>query len=295
MKTFLIVFAVLILAAVSYYLFIIKGREEEFAENFIPKIEKMNMSLLNLTSEKADMKVNMVINNPAPVGIHIDSLYYTVSIDGTEVIKTTYPDPVDIESGSQSEIDLPISLKFDNLKEIQDRKESEGSDSGNYHLAATIFLNNKLIPKKKFDLEFDKVLPMIWFPEINIEGVDVNKLKLSGGTLDTQIKITNKNVFDLSFKNLSYQIKVEDNEWMKGEKSDPVIIPAKDSVTASIPVELDLGQTGESLIDLLLKGDDLRYEFRMSSELVSTNDIIENSNIQMNSSGTLGSLKKAVK
>jgi len=298
MSTRKIVVAVIILAVLAagvYFAVKVKRSGKEVADYVVPEIQVAQMQVTNLTSEKADMKMNMLIDNPAPVGIAIDSLHYVIYIEDNEVARTTYPDALNIEANDSSEVSLPLTLYYDKLESVIQKLEQQGKDSVTYKVDATIFSDMALIPKDKLHMSVDKRMPLIRIPEVEIKDLHVNDLGFSGATLNVEALVRNKNVFPISFKDLDYAVAIEDNDPVEGHKPGTVHIPAKGAATVSIPAEITLKEAGKSLIDLIRKGDDVRYTFNMNTEMVSDSEIMENSEIKLNASGKLKAVVDAVK
>lgn len=103
--------------------------DKDIKDKVIPQLQLAQMQVTNLTADQADVRVNMIIDNPAPVGLDIDSLYYTVFIEGNEVVKTTYPDPLHIEGSGNTTVSLPLTIYYDKLQSVLDKLEEEGRDS----------------------------------------------------------------------------------------------------------------------------------------------------------------------
>ena len=83
-KIIFAVIALAVLAAIVIGVVKFKNSDKKVAEYIVPELKLGKMKVTNLTAEKADMKMNMLIDNPAPVGFSIDRLYYTISITGNE-------------------------------------------------------------------------------------------------------------------------------------------------------------------------------------------------------------------
>jgi LEA14-like dessication related protein len=94
---------------------------------------------------------------------------------------------------------------------------------------------------------------------------------------------------------MSYQLQIEDNEGMEGNKPGTINIPAKDSATITIPVELNFKELGQGLYDLIRKGDELRYDFNLSTTMVSDEHLLEESDITLNATGQLKTVIDAAK
>jgi len=289
----LIILAVII--GVAFAVFKFKQSDKEVADYIVPKLSFQQMQLTNLTPERADVKMRMIIDNPAPIGFKIDSLFYVVSIADQEVARTTYPDTLRLKAKDSTELTLPLTLYYDKLKDVTDRLANQGQDSVMYRVNATIFSTTKLIPKDKFNLKVEKKLPLVTVPDVKITNIKVNALKLKGATMEVEAAVRNRNVFPISFKDLAYNVQIEDNEAVEGNKPGIVKIPAKGSASFTIPVELTFKEMGKTVLDIIREGKDVNYNVKLKTELTSESDIIKNSQINLNTTGKLKTITDALK
>lgn len=294
LKYIVIVIGILaILAAGGYLAVKLTHSEKQLSERFLPKLRKAEIQVVDLKSDAAEVNINAYIYNPAPVGIKIDSLVYTVALEGDQISESRYSKALRIEASKVSKVTLPVSVEFKKLIAIMKKMEEAKRDSGYFQLNAEVYIKNKLLPKKRFDLTLTKLMPMMYFPDMKIKGVKLDKIRLNGGTILVKMEIMNKNIFDISFKNLSYQVKLEDNDWIKGNRDGVVDLPAKQAAIVSIPLELNIGTMGKGLIDMILKGGDMRYQMKFKADIVSSNKTIQNTRMEMKAQGNMKSLKEA--
>lgn len=286
---------VVILAGALYLIINFQRSGKDVKEQVIPQLQLAQMQVTNLTADRANVRMNMIIDNPTPVGLDIDSLYYTVYIEGNEVVKTTYPDPLHIEGSGNTTVSLPLTIYYDKLQSVLKKLEEEGKDSVVYKVNAILHTDLALIPKEKFDLEVEKKMPLIRAPEIKVTDIRVDKLNFSGAVIQVKSFIVNKNVFSLGFENMDYSFQIEDNEIMEGHKSEKVKIEPKDSATIAIPVELNFKEMGKGLVDLIKEGGDLQYNFNLRTKLVSDAHFLEEGEMTLNATGKLNELAEVAK
>lgn len=285
-----------VLIGIIYAVVRFQRSDKKVADYIVPKLTLSQMQLTNLTPERADVKMKMIIDNPAPIGFSIDSLYYVVSIADQEVARTTYPDSLRLEAKDSTQVTLPLTLYYDKLKDVTDRLADQGQDSVLYRVNATIFSKTKLIPKDKFNLKVEKRLPLVTVPDVKITDLKIKDLKLlKSATLQVEAAVRNRNVFALGFKDMSYTVQIEDNEAVEGSKPGTVNIPAKGTANFTIPVQITFKEMGKTLLDLIKEGKDVSYNLKLKTELVSKSDILQNSNINLSSSGKLKTVLDVVK
>lgn len=294
-KTIFLIIGLAVLVGIIYAVVKFQRSDKKVADYVVPKLKMGQMQLTNLTAERADIKMKMIIDNPAPIGLSIDSLYYVVYIAGQEVARTTYPDTLRLKAKDSTQLTLPLTLYYQKLKKVTDSLALQGKDSVNYRVNATIFSASKLIPKDKFDLKVEKKLPLVTVPEIKITDLKVTNLKFKGATMQVAAAVKNRNVFSISFKDMSYTVQIEDNEAVEGSKPGTVKIPAKGTANFTIPVQLSFKEMGKTLIDLIKEGKDVNYDLKLRTELISDSDILKDSKINLSSSGKLKTLVDAAK
>ena len=294
-KIILSIIGVVLLFGLIYLIVRFQQSDKELADYVMPQIQLAQMQITSLTADRADMQLDVVIDNPAPMGLHIDSLYYIVSIEDNEVVASTYPDAVQIEANDTTTISLPLTIYYDTLQSVLEALEQQGKDSVVYKVNATIFSDMDIIPKDSFDVEVEKLLPLIRIPEINVTDLSVEDIGFSGATIVVEALVDNKNIFPFSFENIHYSLQIEDNEAIEGNKPEAINIPAKDTAQVTIPVEIDFGEMGKGLIDLIRKGDDLTYDFILKTVLISDEHILQESEITLHATGSLEELKDVVK
>ena len=284
-----------ILAGIAYGVAKFKRSDKKVADYVVPELKLAKMQITNLTAEKADMKMNMLIDNPAPVGFSIDSLFYTVSIEGKEIARTTYPDSLRLEARDSTTVELPLTLYHDKLADLLKSLEQQGRDSATYTVNATIFTDMALIPKDKLNMKAEKRLPLIRIPEIHVTDIKMKDVGLKGATMVVETSIKNDNVFPIRFTDMNYRVQVDNNGWMEGSKPGTVNIPAKGTTTMTIPMDVKLKEMGKNALDLIRKGTDVHYDFRMNTKLASDAQVLQESKIALNSSGKLKTVVDAVK
>lgn len=293
-KVIIIGVGIILLAGIIYLAITFLGSDDGIKERVVPQLELAQMQVTNLTAERADMNMNVIIDNPAPVGLSIDSLDYTIFIEGQEVAKTTYPDPVQIEASQNTKVSLPLTVYYDKLQSVLDQLEEEGRDSVVYTINATLFTDADLIPDDRINLEVEERLPLVRIPEIKVTDLSIEDLDFSGAVIQVETYIVNKNVFAMGFEDMHYSLQLGDNEALEGHKPEPVRIEAKDTAVMRVPVELDFGEMGRGLLDYLREGGDLPYDFSLQTKLISDTHILEDSDMNMKVTGTLDELGEVV-
>ncbi|MDP4175231.1 MAG: LEA type 2 family protein [Bacteroidota bacterium] len=149
------------IAGIAYIALRAKQPDKNLINFVIPQLKKIETHIFDFSEQKAKIRIDATVYNPSPMNINIDSIYYTVSLEGKDIAQSKYDTPLRIAAKENTMLSFPADIKFKNLKPLLYQMESEKKDSANFHLKARVFVNNSFIPKKQFDIEFDQKVQLI--------------------------------------------------------------------------------------------------------------------------------------
>ncbi|SMO82260.1 LEA14-like dessication related protein [Gracilimonas mengyeensis] len=78
----------------------------------LPKLSIKNVALENLSLTKADVEVNLIIDNPNAFDLSFSNFNYNLSLNDTSPISGTMDQAIHINQKSESEVTVPISLSL---------------------------------------------------------------------------------------------------------------------------------------------------------------------------------------
>jgi LEA14-like dessication related protein len=258
-----------------------------------PRLELRVAEVTNFTKEKTELKAKLLITNPMPVGITVDSIHYTVYIENNEVIKNSHTEAITMKSSDTSFIVLPITFFNEKLFSVLKKLENKNMDTVEYKINATFYAD--LIVKKSFDIEIKKRLPLIHRLEIKVSRVEVKSLLPADVNLLIHTNIINKNVFPIRAKDITYWIAIEKNPWIEGQRPGLFIIPPKNTKEVSFSVKTSFKNTTKAAFKLITEGKDAKYEMEVTFRLQNKNEMVNNGKVVFEGSGTLDQLKNKKK
>ncbi len=259
----------------------------------IPRLEVSLFQITALSADKADMVGTMMIHNPLPFNLRADSLEYKIFIGGVEVIKSTYPKSLNIKRWDTTLVELSVTAYNDKLLTVLKQAEDEGKDSVVYEVQTSF--GTQLIVHKDFNLDIQKLLPLVYIPKVEMSEIVYDSLNVKGVDLYLHARITNKNKFPLKFKNLKFKFALADNDWLLGQ-IDGVIDIKDTSVTPLVlPLHISFKDIGKSIGPLIAHGKNTPYKFQAMLELVSDNNALKNSKVVLANAGAIKEITKLVK
>lgn len=286
---FLIGVVVLIFFGINWY----KEQKKDPYTTFIkPRVELANFQIKTMTRQKTEMNMNMLIDNPSPIGFKINNLEYKIYIVDSEIMKSTYSKAVKLEGNDSSLISLPVTVYNEKLIKKLEELENRNLDSVNYKIKGQFFTNIPFLKGEPIDFEMEKRLPLYKIPKAKFEKLKIEKLGLNNTKVIIQTKIENPNVFPFKFKETIFKVNIDKDELMKGSIDTVVNIPAKGKVDLNLPAEISIKEVGETAFEMLLKPGDVDYSFYLETKLVSEDNSLKNSLITMEGQGKLQDLTK---
>lgn len=270
-----------------------KRSDKTLEETFVPTLELTTAELTSLTQDEAKLVLHLRIDNPAPLGILIDSISYTIRVGGKKIITDTYNTPLQLHADTTSVLTVPLSLYYKHIKSIADQLDREGKDSTLYNIHAIIY--SDMLPGKDLTIQTERLMPFIFVPEVRVLHVVIDNLTASGTSLSIDTHINNKNAFDLDFKNLTYEVQLENHKTLEGAIPQTVHIRSKDSTSLTIPIKLSFTALAIDIADLIRKGDKLRYKVTLKTKLETDTYSLKGSTLLVTAEGNLKQIKDATK
>jgi len=259
----------------------------------LPRLELSELEITSLTSQKTEMMVHVDIKNQLPLTFTVDSLQYRIFINNTEILKDHYKKSISLKRNASSLISLPITIFNDSLSSVFKANERENVDSVEFHFHGSFFTD--IFFKKQFNVDIKRLVPRIYIPEVKAEHFEIDSLNFSRAVVHLLVSINNKNVFPFKAEGISYEVSIEDNQWIKGTIPGSTDIRAKSITDLTIPITISFKEVSKTLWDLLTKGNKVRYKLHLTFRIESDNKMITNSKVILESEGTVKSLMKALK
>ena len=105
--------------------------------------------------------------------------------------------------------------------------------------------------------------------------------------------VINDNTMPFAFKDSKYKVIFEDHKAIEGVLPQTIDLPAKDSVHVTVPLELNVKEVGQTLLDLIGKGTNMKYDITVTSRPVTTIKNFKDSDIILHAAGKLKTIKEA--
>ncbi len=240
------------------------------------------------------MNMQMLIDNPLPVGFKAHKLRYTVYMAKTPIVEESYEKPIEVKSGDSTLVTLPAKLLIKKLNTVLKTLDQKGIDSTTYGIRATFDLDVPILGERTFTQTFEKRLPTYYLPEIKVEDIDFGKLGLKRTDVAAKVNVINKNKFPYNFTDTHYTVSIDGKEIAEGAQPEPIIIKKQATTPVVFPITVKPGQNLSLLPKILFDKKDtpILVTFRCKILDKDNNSAFSKSKLNATIRGTLADFMK---
>jgi len=131
---------------------------------------------------------------------------------------------------------------------------------------------------------FPRVMP----PVLVISSIRILKDELINTRLGVELEVRNPNAFPLAFSALDYRLYGEGRYWASGSLSQPFIVPAVGSTTASLYLTMNFTDMDRSLLDRVIKLATVDYRLTGTGRLETGLEFLPEFALPFDLSGRVG-------
>lgn len=223
----------------------------------LPQIESAKVKIVSLSSTQSEMKMDLRVKNHLPFPIKGDSLNYKILVDGQKLIGGKHKASIRLAMGDKNYVSLPMTMYKDYFKALAVYKDEQDIDSVVYELDFSFETN--LFGRREINFNMSEKLPLFHFPEIETKYRGVDSIHLKKTVINLLVSIENKNIFSIETEEFSYRFTISDYDWIEGKIPGKIVFESKSTTEFEIPVDIPYGELSKVFLELLFKGDDLKY------------------------------------
>lgn len=184
------------------------------------------------------------VNNPNPVGIHLDDILYDLDINGRRFISSRLNQGLNLAASGSSMMEIPVAVNY--LDMFDSLAQFMRSDVLNYRLSGSAGVGPLRIPYRT-----SGKLDVPRMPDISVESIAIDSLSFSGATLKLSLGMANANAFAMKMDGLEYTARLGDVELAKGTARQIAPLAASGRSTMAVDVNLDFLKLGRNARTLL--------------------------------------------
>jgi LEA14-like dessication related protein len=185
-----------------------------------------------------------------------------------------------------------MSFKIDAMKDVVARLDREKRDSADYAVNAQFDLDVPVAGQRNFDINFNKRMLAVRPVKIKPGKVDIDNFGLKDTEVNMEMTVSNPNPFSISLKDAAFTMKIENDLEVEGRIPETVRIPVKGSENISMVSEVKTSKMPKLGWKLLFRKPETNYNVLFKTRLVSENEMLNGSKMNVTMTGTLQDLKE---
>lgn len=264
------------------YLFLVSGlwlftgcaELARHADTVKPDAQLTATRLANINFEEAELVFDLEIENQNPIAINVARLDYDFKIEDQSLLSGVTAQGLQIKPASTSTVQLPVTLKFDDLRKLPG--EIWQQDRFSYQLDTAFIVDLPVIGPYAIPVSEKGELPVPKLPTVRIATIQLKSLSLLAAELVAEVEIDNPNVFDLGFSDFDYRLNVNQQPWGQGSINKRSRILKKSKGTVEVPLKLNVASMGQTAYRLLSNREMLEYQLSGGMTLDSDLEMFRN-------------------
>ncbi len=249
-----------------------------------PTAKLVGTRLANINFDQADLLFDIAVKNKNPFSIPLSGVDYNLKVGGNSLISGITGQGIKIKSSTTSNIALPISLKFDDLRKIPGKLWKQ--DQVSYELDGSINIKLPVIGNYAIPFSRKGELPVPKMPSIQLKDLQVKDISLTSAKIVADIEIDNPNAFELGLSDFNYRLDINQKTWGEGISNKATSIPKKGKGVISIPLKLDLLSIGKAAFELLSGNSKIDYQLLGGITLDTGIEFLRQHKMPLNIKGT---------
>ncbi len=292
-KVVLVLLAILLILIGVQLIHYWKARSSDPDATFIqPRVLVTNLRITDHDPDKTRMLMNVQLVDPAPIGLALDSLSYSLGIEGVEVVHSSYEQAINVAAYDTANISFPVVVDSRELLHRLKELDAKGLDSVHYDLNVRFHSPLLFWREKPVEVHTTVYAPLYKIPQVALSHPRIEKLGLKNSNVTVDMSMYNPNAFPFDFKKTRMKLRMGDGQVFATRIDSTVHVPRQDTVVIRLPVELAPGQLVEAAFSALVKPSKTPFSYRLSLILVSDNPSLNNSAFVLTGKGVVADLEK---
>lgn len=230
-----------------------------------PAITYSNMIIQNINFNEAELLFNFDVDNPNPLGITSSGYTYDFLVNKNSFLSGNQNKNISIGAGRESVIQVPVTLKYTEL--LNTFNSLFRSDEFNYDLSTEFLFDIPGLGQQRLPANITGSLPVPKVPQFEFTGFNIERISPSGAEMELKIGIHNPNRFPVLLNSASYELNVNEREWLNTSLTEAVQVSSGGSSEIVIPVQLNAAQMGSVLFDLMRGSTEFSYSLNGNANI----------------------------
>jgi LEA14-like dessication related protein len=217
--------------------------------------QSAEITKLNFTGLELLCKVK--VENPNPITIPFPDIDWEFFVNANSFVKGQINAHQSIRARSSNIIEVPVSFNYRDVFNTFVSLRNSNQAAYKVALAAKFLL--PVIGEKVWHLQHEGNFPVLHLPTVKFGSLAVKNISLTALEFELAWEVENTNTFDMSVKDLSYNLSVNNSTWTSGRVPGAPQIPA--GRTTRIPINFTINGLAmvREITEIITRGTSINY------------------------------------
>jgi len=250
-----------------------------------PRVSFQDVRYTGISFDAIDLAVDVNIQNDNPVSINLSGFDYQFDINDNPFLTGQQEYAFSIASMDQTTLQIPVSVNFQDMYNAVSSLLTE--DQASYRMAGGVSFDVPVLGLLRIPFSKRGEFPAVKLPDIQVSGLRVTRLDVSGADIALNVNIENPNAFELLLNRIDYALLINGRNWLQGVGEPQTRISKNSSASLSLGMSLDFVQVGLTLYQILSGYNQVNYQLQGSLDVGSSLPLLQQATIPLNQSGVL--------
>jgi LEA14-like dessication related protein len=185
----------------------------------------------------------------------------SLTINGTPIDESLFSLelPMVKRAANQKQNTFPLRILF----HASEYEKTCQADFDEYKIDVTLPIQ-LIFPDRTMDIlvEAPAIFPRVREPDFAIAMIEIVQAELINTRLKVSIQVDNPNHFPVELTSFDYELYGDGRFWAKGEETEVLMIPAKDSAGIDLFLTMNFTNMRRNVLDQVIKMTEVRYRFK---------------------------------
>ncbi|KAM0940067.1 hypothetical protein DsansV1_C19g0160011 [Dioscorea sansibarensis] len=224
-----------------------------------PTVKVTGVHIPQISLEKIQIVVDILVTNPTPLPIPLSDINYSVESDGRKLVSGLIPDAGTIKGHGSETVKIPVNLIFDDIKKTL--LDIRPGCIIPYKLKVDFIVDVPIFGKLTLPLEKTGEIPIPYKPDIDLVKISFDKFSFEETVASLHLKLENKNDFELGLTGLDLEIWLSDMNIGSVELKKSAKIEKQGTGSIEIPITFRPKDFGTSLWNMI-RGKGIGYTLK---------------------------------
>lgn len=232
----------------------------------LPSLTDVTSVGIDVRGDTAFLDLNMVLENKAPYGMHVQSITYDLKLDERTLVSEEHHINLDQEAGEIDTISLEMHLPHKHIGQVIKEIQSQDSTKvgAQFSITYDTFFGTHTIPSS-YSFNIRTPVP----PKVELNRIKLGFFEVGQNIfqLFIDLDIINENEFGMRVKNLEYEAEFGDNLTGRGKADDLVELKKMGRTNVELPIVVDVDRPMQVIWKIITNKDRMDYHLRFKGIL----------------------------